>query len=64
MTRRQSGRIGRFTAAEIERIRKVHNAWIAARNERIRLCKEMSLRSDMFCRIGRGHVGKKPRAAS
>ena len=61
--RKQSGRIGRLTADEIEKVRDVHRRWNAVRYERMRVQADLGLRTDMFCRIGRGVVGKKPRSA-
>ena len=59
--RKQSGRTGKLTATEIDRVRDVHRRWYEVRLERMRLQRDLGLRTDMFCRIGRGDVGKKPR---
>lgn len=63
MKRRQSGRTSPYTAEQLEHIRDVHTRWHKVRRERIRLCKELGVRSDVFSRIGLGHYGKKPREA-
>ena len=64
MKRRSPGVKSRFTAEEIAHIRDVHNRWQAMRVERIRLCKSLGLRSDLFNRIGSGRLGKNPREAA
>jgi hypothetical protein len=60
---KQPGVTSRFTRDEVDRIRETYRQWQAARIQRIRVCKELGLRSDLFCRIGQGVRGKKPRVA-
>ena len=58
-----AGRRHRLTAAEIERVRNVYRNWTTARRERRQVMAELNVKSDAFCRIGSGLVGKKPRVA-
>ena len=55
------GRPSRFTAEEIERIRDVHRRWNAVRLERIRITKELGMKTDTFNKVGAGRLGKNPR---
>jgi hypothetical protein len=58
------GRPSRLTAVEIERVRQVYAAWMAIRQERLRLGAELGLRHSEFTDYGRGTRGKKPRPMS
>jgi len=59
--RKQSGRWSPYTADQLDRVRDVHRRWYEVRRERMRLQAELGMRTDVFCRIGRGEYGKKPR---
>lgn len=59
---RQCGRISRFTADQIERIREIHERLDRARRDRMRVCAELGIDADLFSKYGRGARGKKPRA--
>ena len=61
--RPQSGRSSRYTAEELARVRELYERWHTVRNERLRTMKSLNLRACEFVRIGKGQLGKKPRAA-
>jgi hypothetical protein len=61
MTRGQPGRSCNLTADQIKQVRDVHARWLSVRAERMRLQYDLGLKTEMFCKIGRGECGKKPK---
>ena len=57
----QWGPPSRLTADEIQAVREVYGAMLAARRERARLCHELEIPKEFFNRVGRGEAGRKPR---
>lgn len=60
---RQRGAASRFTADEIERIRRIYDAQADLRRQRNALCRELGIDRGTFGKYGRRESGKKPRNA-
>jgi len=61
--RPQSGRFSKLSADQMDAIRRIHRDCQALLALRAQLCKELSISTQYFSKVGRGMAGKKPRVS-